>query len=233
MAFNSNFGNSFQRTTPVIKNLIILNALAYLVQVTLGRENPLITFMGSLHLYKSEYFRPYQLVTHMFLHDPNNIGHILFNMFGLWMFGSILERSWGPKRFLIFYLICGVGAGLISLLALNYQYEQYLHGVTALPAIYQNDIGNFLNEPMLGASGAIMGVFAAFGYLFPNTQLFIMFVPIPIKAKYAIPGLVLLDLFGGIYNASDGIAHFAHLGGALVGFLLVLYWNKKDRETFY
>lgn len=233
MAFNSNFGNSFQRTTPVIKNLIILNALAYLVQVTLGRENPLITFMGSLHLYKSEYFRPYQLVTHMFLHDPNNICHILFNMFGLWMFGSILERSWGPKRFLIFYLICGVGAGLISLLALNYQYEQYLHGVTALPAIYQNDIGNFLNEPMLGASGAIMGVFAAFGYLFPNTQLFIMFVPIPIKAKYAIPGLVLLDLFGGIYNASDGIAHFAHLGGALVGFLLVLYWNKKDRETFY
>jgi membrane associated rhomboid family serine protease len=231
MAYNSS-GNIFQRTTLVVRDLIIINGLVYIAQLTIGKDYP-ITFMGSLHLYRSEFFRPYQLVTHMFLHDPDNIGHILFNMFGLWMFGTILERSWGPKRFLIFYLICGVGAGIISLIALNYQYDQYLHGNSVLPAIYQGNIKDFLDEPSLGASGAIMGVFAAFGYLFPNTELFIMFIPIPVKAKYAIPGLVLLDLFGGIYNSADGIGHFAHLGGALVGFLLVLYWNKTNKETFY
>jgi len=187
--------------------------------------------MGSLHLSKSEYFRPYQLVTHMFMHDPSNFGHILFNMFALWMFGTILEKYWGPKRFLIFYLICGVGAGLISMLALNYQYDQYLHG-TPLPDIY-GSIDEFLNEPSLGASGAIMGVLAAFAYLFPNSELFIMFIPIPVKAKYAIPGFVLIDLFGGIYNRTDGIAHFAHLGGALVGFLIVFFWNKTNKRTFY
>ena len=230
-SYNSNYGNSYQRNTPVITNLIVINVVVYVFQLIFRKSNPLFTFMGSLHLSKSEYFRPYQLVTHMFMHDPSNFGHILFNMFALWMFGTILEKYWGPKRFLIFYLICGVGAGLISMLALNYQYDQYLHG-TPLPDIY-GSIDEFLNEPSLGASGAIMGVLAAFAYLFPNSELFIMFIPIPVKAKYAIPGFVLIDLFGGIYNRTDGIAHFAHLGGALVGFLIVFFWNKTNKRTFY
>ncbi len=223
-------GNSFQRTTPIIRNIIILNALAYVAQLVLGKG---FTYMGALHLWKSDYFRPYQLITHMFLHDPDSILHIIFNMFALWMFGTILERSWGHKRFLLFYLICGVGAGIISMLALNYQYNQYLTGEASLPLIYQGNLIHFLNEPSLGASGAIMGVLAAFAYLFPNSELFIMFIPVPVKAKYAIPGFVLLDLFGGIYNRSDGIAHFAHLGGALIGFLVVYFWNKSNKKTFY
>jgi membrane associated rhomboid family serine protease len=132
-------------------------------------------------------------------------------MFALWMFGRILENVWGPKRFLLFYFICGIGAAAAHLLI------QYLNGGIA---------------PVVGASGAIMGVFAAFAYLFPNTEMYFLFIPFPIKAKWMVIGLAAFDLFGGI-SGGDNIAHFAHLGGALTGFILVLIWNRTNRRRFY
>jgi membrane associated rhomboid family serine protease len=147
----------------------------------------------------------------MFTHG--GFSHILFNMFSLWMFGKILETVWGGKRFLLFYLISGIGAAAAHLAV------QYFMGGEG---------------PAVGASGAIMGVLVAFGYLFPNTELFILFIPFPIKAKWVVIGYIAIDLFSGVARFSgDNIAHFAHLGGALTGFILVLFWNKNDRRRFY
>ena len=149
------------------------------------------------------------------------------------MFGRILENVWGGKRFLLFYLICGVGAAALQLLISSWRCEQLLH------AFQTNNVEQIQSlagavSPALGASGAIMGIFAAFGYLFPNTELYIMFIPVPVKAKWAMLGLAAIDLFGGVANISgDNVAHFAHLGGALTGFILVLIWNKTNRRKFY
>ncbi len=205
MAFNNN-GNRFQRTTPVVLNLIIINALVYLIQFVFDGPDEKISREIALFPYHSEQFKPYQLVTHMFAHG--GFFHLLFNMFVLWMFGSMLERIWGAKRFLIFYFVCGLAAGLTHLA--------------------------FENVPAVGASGAIMGLFAAFAYLFPNTELIIFPIPVPVKAKYAVAIMAAFDLFGGVYPAAGGnIAHFAHLGGLVMGFILVLIWNKTDKKTFY
>jgi len=228
------YGNSFQRTSPVVFNLIIINALVFFAQLIPGGLNDAgsrVNDLFALHHYKSDEFRPYQLITHMFMHG--SFPHILFNMFGLWMFGSIIERVWGPKRFLIFYLICGLGAGLAQMGSYAVEFWKIDHAVidSQLNAMYQQALR--LNCTV-GASGAIMGVLAAFGYLFPNTELFIMFIPVPVKAKWAITGFIAIDVFSGIAgNPGDNVAHFAHVGGALVGLLIVLYWNKTNKRTFY
>lgn len=233
MTFN-NYGNSIQRNTPVVLNLIIINVLVFAAQNMITQFN--VTEWGSLHYYKSSLFKPHQMVTHMFMHA--DVSHILFNMFGLWMFGSVLERFWGPKKFLIFYLICGIGSAIFEQLLMPYDSLQAAKNTTeylANPEMLQQIVESFKEyNYSLGASGAIMGVLAAFAYLFPNTELFVMFIPIPVKAKYVIPVFVLIDLFGGIYRIKgDNIGHFAHLGGAIIGFLLVLYWNKTNKKTFY
>ncbi len=198
---------------PIVKNLIIINVLVWLAQNVFDEKYNL-TAKLALYPFNSPLFQPYQIATHMFAHAPfPALYHILFNMFGLWMFGKVLENVWGPKRFLLFYLICGVGAAVVHLAV-----EYFTGGYNAA----------------VGASGAIMGIFAAFGYLFPNTKLYIMFIPIPVKAKWAMIGLAAIDLFGGVAKVSgDNIAHFAHLGGALTGIILVLIWNKTNRKTFY
>ena len=209
MAYN--YGNRFSRTTPVVLNLIIINGLVFLMQIMFDGNNieslldQQVTGKIALYPYHSEFFKPYQLVTHMFAHG--GIFHILFNMFGLWMFGSMLERVWGPKRFFIFYFACGLAAG-IAHLALE-------------------------NVAAIGASGAVMGVFGAFAFLFPNTELIIFPIPIPVKAKYAIALMALYDLFGGINPGGSKIAHFAHLGGLVMGLILVIIWNKTNKKTFY
>ncbi len=232
MAFN-NIGNRFQQTTPVVLNLIIINVLVYFAQMAFGGNAPLNTVndLFALHHYKSEVFRPYQVVTHMFMHG--GFFHLLFNMLGLWMFGSVVERVWGPKRFLIFYLICGVVAALTQMGSYAFDYWEIDHTLISaeLNAQYQQAMRIGCT---VGASGAIMGVLAAFGYLFPNTELFIMPIPFPVKAKWAIIGIIALDVFGGVSRVpGDNIAHFAHVGGALTGLLLVLYWNKTNKKTFY
>lgn len=204
MAFN-NDGNRFQRTTPVVLNLIIINALVFFIQMMFDGQDEKITRVIALFPYQTEYFKPYQLVTHMFAHG--GFFHLFFNMFVLWMFGTMLEKIWGPKRFFIFYFACGLAAGVAHLL--------------------------LENSPAVGASGAIMGLFAAFAYLFPNTELIIFPIPVPVKAKYAVAIMAAFDLFGGVYPSGSNIAHFAHLGGLVMGFILVLIWNKTNKKTFY
>jgi membrane associated rhomboid family serine protease len=202
------YGNSMQRTTPVVLNLIIINALVYVAQLILDKSIGLTNILA-LYSYNSEYFRPYQLVTHMFAHSPSMFFHILFNMYALWMFGSVLERVWGPKRFLIFYMVCGLAAGVAQMMLVK-------------------------DGAAVGASGAIMGLLAAFAYLFPNTKFFILPFPFPIKAKYMVAILAAIDLFGGFHPGNaDNVAHFAHLGGMVMGFILVLIWNKTNTKTFY
>jgi membrane associated rhomboid family serine protease len=207
---------------PIVKNLIIINVLVFVAQLIYDREGGALTYRltNAIALYPigTPEFKPYQIATHMFAHSSYNpysqnieFFHILFNMFSLWMFGRILENVWGHKRFLLFYLVCGVGAAAAHLAV------QYFTGGYAAA---------------VGASGAVMGVFVAFGYLFPNTELYFMFIPIPIKAKWVVIGFAAYDIFGGV-RGGDQIAHFAHLGGALTGFILVLIWNKRNRKRFY
>jgi rhomboid-like protein len=184
----------------------------------------------------------------MFAHSPALIFHIIFNMFVLYSFGRVLEMVWKEKRFLFFYLASGIGAALVHLLVIYLKYgDMSQYGFEFLgDGTVQSSYADFVNNqdkfeatvkalaPAVGASGAIMGIMAAFAYLFPNTELYIMFIPMPVKAKWAILGYVVIDLFGGFYQIpGDNIAHFAHLGGALTGFLLVLYWNKTNRKTLY
>lgn len=234
---------------PIIKNIVIINVLVYVAQMLFDRQYGLTEKLmmwpampGKLHkllvqsgaLEESQKFQPYQIATHMFSHaPPPMLFHILFNMFALWMFGRILENVWGGKRFLFFYLASGLGAAALHLGIQYFRCEQLLQAFEANDiAAVQAKLGAV--APALGASGAVMGVMAAFAYLFPNTELYIMFLPIPIKAKWAILGLVALDLFGGVFQVSgDNIAHFAHLGGAITGFLIVFYWNKTNRRTLY
>jgi membrane associated rhomboid family serine protease len=205
---------------PVIKNLLLINALFFLAsgfvladKITLPGAYSVLGFKGVLGLWPvtHENFKPFQIFTHMFTHA--DIGHIFFNMFTLWMFGRILETVWGAKKFLTFYLICGLGSAAAHL-AVQY----YTNGVSFA----------------VGASGAVMGVMVAFAYLFPNTELMLIFFPVPIKAKWIILAMIAFDLFGGLgYTGGDNIAHWAHLGGAAAGFILVVYWNKTNKKTFY
>lgn len=226
----------FQTIPPVIKNLVILNALIYFAQQVFGNNGPYgIVNLFALHDVHSVYFKPHQLVTHMFMHG--SFTHLLFNMFALWMFGSILENLWGSKRFLIFYMLCGLGAALLHLGTLYMEMREVMEVFRQLPAARQESLlydPNFkVNTPTVGASGAVFGCLAAFGYLFPNSLIYLYFF-IPIKAKWFVIFYAALELWLGVSNsAGDNVAHWAHLGGALVGFLLVFYWNKKNRRHFY
>lgn len=234
---------------PVIKNIIIINVLVFLAQSIFDKQyqlteklslQPILSepLKNALHQVSPNEtfssFQPYQVFTHMFAHAPlPMVFHILFNMFTLWMFGRILENVWGGKRFLFFYLASGLGAAALHLLIQYFRLEELLHAIQA------NDIAGIMKYKgalagALGASGAIMGVMAAFAYTFPNTELYIMFIPVPIKAKWAVLGFVAIDLFAGVGSFSgDNIAHFAHLGGALTGFIIVYIWNKTNRKTLY
>ena len=223
---------------PIIKNLIIINVLVWLAQLII----PGLTDKFGLWPIQSAYFEPYQFATHMFSHatyigDRIYFFHILFNMFALWMFGRTLENVWGPKRFLFFYLACGVGAAITHMTVQYFQYQDLYQGIEMLRSQGQSELAmryERLAVPVVGASGAVMGVMVGFAMLFPNTELILFPIPIPVKAKWLIIGLVALDLFGGINpRAGDNVAHFAHLGGAITGFILVMFWNKTNRRTLY
>lgn len=222
----------FQVLPVVIKNLLIINGLFWLAQITVGKDLIPMSDIFALHYVRSEYYKPWQFITYMFLHDPGSFFHILFNMFALWMFGSTLENLWGSKRFLIFYLVCGVGAAVVHMGALWYDIRA-LEPMVGQGLLSPEEFFGQLNVPTMGASGAVMGIFAAFAYTFPNSQLLILPIPFPIKAKYAMIGLIGLDLIGGISNQKSGVAHFAHVGGALVGLLILVMWNRRNRRNFY
>ena len=221
---------------PIVKNLIFINALFFLATEFLFRDIGDHGLQGVFGLWPitHENFRPYQIFTHMFTHA--GLGHIFFNMFSLWMFGRMLENIWGPKKFLLFYLICGIGAAIAHMTVAYFQYQPILETLELAKAAGQTEYVEQLQSlPIyaVGASGAVMGVLVGFAYLFPNTELMLLFPPIPIKAKWLIIILVAFDLFGGLGRTSDGIAHWAHLGGAAMGFILVFFWNKTNKKTFY
>jgi membrane associated rhomboid family serine protease len=228
---------SFQMIPPVIKNLIIINVLVFLAQQTLGPviESKMLSLFA-LHDLHSKLFRPHQLVTYLFLHGGWD--HIFFNMFALWMFGAILENYWGGKRFLIFYIVCGIGAAVCHLAVLYPEMSRVVESINQQysPEAIQEALysPNYpVNEATLGASGAVFGCLAAFGYLFPNSLIYLYFF-VPIKAKWAVLGYAAIELFSGIRSsAGDNVAHWAHLGGGLVGLLLVMYWNRNKRRNFY
>jgi membrane associated rhomboid family serine protease len=240
----------FSDTPPVVKNLIIINAvmllLTYAVKTVSGTD--LNSILG-LYFPKSEFFRSWQVVTHMFMHG--GVVHLLFNMFALWMFGRILERVWGPKRFLFYYLVTGLGAAFTHELVQYMQYNKAMSLLTPeqlqyvydngksfllqyrnIPDVQMGNLNLILNIPTVGASGAVFGVLLAFGVLFPNTQLMFLFPPIPVKAKYVVIGYGLIELYLAITSPGSNIAHAAHLGGMIFGYIMIRYW-RKTTKTFY
>jgi membrane associated rhomboid family serine protease len=260
---------------PVIKNLIILNVIFFVAKFLLS-EIDLDNLLG-LHYPTSQYFKPFQFITYMFMHA--NLMHIFFNMYGLWMLGPILENSFGSKRFLFYYIFTGIGAALLHFGISYFNIDPFEHalgiyvdnpGIDALrkivsenlPSVYHPDFESFIKDwsenmgdsahyiresteglnqilasmtdvPLVGASGAIFGILLAFGMLYPMVELYLFFIPFPIKAKWFVIGYGLIELFLGIANSSgDNVAHFAHLGGMLFGYILILYWKKTSNRIW-
>lgn len=242
------------RTPPAVLALLIINIVVFAAGYLLPGGPEQLDAIGALWYPANPHFGPWQVVSYMFLHG--GFSHIFFNMFALFSFGSLLEREWGTGRFVLFYFLCGIGAALVQL-GVNWQEYRTLYAhltagglsPTNIDAMLASGRGNLpasqtlraelielygiYASPTVGASGAIYGLLVAFGFMHPNAKLALMFIPVPVAAKYFIPGLLLLDLLGGFTGFSlfgGNIAHFAHLGGALIGFLLMLLW-RKQRQT--
>jgi membrane associated rhomboid family serine protease len=283
MSYEQYSPTGFRVLPPVVKNLIIINALFFLATIVLQKTSniDLVEVLG-LHYFASHQFQPYQFVTYMFMHG--SFTHIFFNMFALWMFGSALENVWGGRRFLIFYFVTGIGAALVHYLIFYFQINPVLNsmnGFIGSPDFdslntfvsshkfvlnefsgeiwsqfqkFQSDYSvlsqnrsniqalqgcvnfissykeHFLDQPVVvGASGAIFGLLLAFGMLFPNSMIYIYFF-IPMKAKWFVVLYGAIELFSGVWQPGDNVAHFAHLGGMIFGLLLILYWRHLDRK---
>ena len=204
---------------PVTKNLIIINVLFFLGKLVATRYGVDLDDLLGLHFFLAPDFRLYQFVTYMFMHG--GLTHILFNMFAVWMFGRVMESYWGARRFLIYYFVCGLGAGVVQE---GVQYIQYLwQGLNAYDSV---NVGYAVIS--IGASGAVYGILLAFGMSFPNERLFIFPFPVPIKAKFFVIGYAVIELLSALGNSGDGVAHFAHLGGMVFGLLLILAWRRRD-----
>ncbi len=267
----------FSILPPVVKNLLIINFVFYLATISFDYvwHIDLAQYLG-LHYIGASDFRPYQFVTYMFMHG--NFAHIFFNMFALWMFGYILENFWGTKRFVIFYLLCGIGAGLVHSAVIGLTSAPVLGAINdyaanpspdALLQLYNDHFQNIINPrwvtevtnawrngmsgdfgyettnalmqvyneriigvPTVGASGAVYGILLAFGMMFPEERIYLYFL-VPLKAKWFVIGYAAIELVTGVLGTNDGIAHFAHLGGMLVGLILILLWRKHDRDKYW
>lgn len=219
---------------PVTKNLIIINVLFFLAKIVFARYDVDLDNLLGLHFFLAPDFHFYQFITYMFMHG--GITHILFNMFAVWMFGRIMESYWGSRRFLIYYFVCGIGAGLVQE---GVQYVSYLvQGLDEFERVNVGyaviSMGDYLNRwTTIGASGAVYGILLAFGMSFPNEQLFIFPLPVPIKAKFFVVGYAAIELLSALNNSGDGVAHFAHLGGMIFGLLLILYWRNNRGGGYY
>lgn len=225
--------SGFRILPPVTKNIIILNVIFFLGinYLHLLPENQLALYFPS-----SEYFRPYQIATHMFMHA--NFGHIFFNMFALWMFGSVLENHWGPQKFLLYYFVCGLGAAALHYAIISFQLTPEAHDAyfRAISGGHVSSEGlqlaqdySIINNPILGASGAVFGLLLAFGVMFPNTLLYVYFF-VPIKAKYFVIIYGAIELWSGFANsAGDNVAHFAHIGGMITGLVLLGIWWARGK----
>lgn len=212
---------------PVVKNLLLLNVVMYLITILTGNfmyEN------FALFYFKSPFFKPFQLVTHMFMHG--GFTHILFNMYTLFIFGSVLERVWGGQKFLLYYFVTGIGAALLHLGVMYLQLQGYIAEVNAGNIYAQANIQALLTTPTVGASGAIYGLLLAYGMLFPNNIMQLIFPPIALKAKWFVLIFGALELLLGLSGRGGNVAHFAHLGGMIFGFFLILYWKKNNRMYY-
>lgn len=240
------FTRIFRNLPPVTKNLIIINVLIWLATEILGtRIGVSIENFAALHYFSSPLFNPAQLLTYMFMHA--SFMHLFFNMFALFMFGMTLERVLGSKRFLFYFISCGIGAALIQEAVFAFYINDYLKMLpeNAMEIIRTQgaeiisqgmnytdpNLGHLnalVNGATIGASGAVYGILLAFGVLFPNQPIYLMFIPIPIKAKFFVIGYGLIEFYQGFYGgAGDNVAHFAHLGGMIIGLIMILYWKKK------
>ena len=222
-----------ERFAPLVtRNLIFINLIVWLAQLVLPKSLGFdITDWGALHFYYGSAAHFYQYITYMFLHSTDSLMHILNNMFMLWMFGSVIERYWGPKRFLIYYLITGITAALTQQIVWAIDLSSVTSGVYQFVNLGNNQIipvAEFLNMPTtVGASGAVFGLLLAYGMLFPNTEMYYLFLPIPIKAKYIVLLFGAYELFSGVHATGSNVAHFAHLGGMIGGIILILLWRRK------
>lgn len=245
------------KITDTVKHLLIINVIMFIGTMAVG-EGQLFFRLFALYFPKNDPFQPWQIITHMFMHG--GVSHILFNMFALWMFGTTVEQIFGRKKFIFFYISAGLGAALLQL---GYHYYQFYSGLDILTSngFLESEILNTLkegkyntgwaqymgnetlqsflevfNSSMVGASGAIMGILVAFGMLFPESKLMLIFLPIPIKAKYFIPGIIILDLISALTGQSffspSNTAYVAHLGGALTGFLIMYFWKKDQFDKY-
>ena len=227
------------RNIPIVtKNLLIVNVVAFLVCYLFGKDasgNFMLNDILGLHFFMASDFHVYQLITYMFMHG--GFEHIIFNMFALWMFGCVVERVWGAKKFLFYYIACGVGAGLFQEAA---QYVSYLYNdFSAYQFIVDANgaplpMGDYLNLwTTVGASGAIYAILLAFGMIYPNERIFIFPLPVPIKAKYFVIGYAAIELFSALATRGDGVAHIAHLGGMVFGFFMIRYWRKQMEGGYH
>lgn len=237
-------GSIFGQIPPVTKNLIIINFIVWLAMFVLpGRLGARLEEFGGLHYFTASGFNPVQFVTYMFMHSTRGFAHIFFNMFSLWMFGTVLERTFGSARFLFYYMSCGIGAAMIQLgvFAFMIHSGSLPEGVTIsdivsmhVPAGFAPSnpdvfrVWNLINTEVIGASGAVFGILLAFGYMFPKAPLYLFFIPVPIQARWIVLGYGAIELLQSFNNnPGDNVAHVAHLGGMLVGFMILLYWKKK------
>lgn len=201
---------------PVTMSLICVNGVMLIALWFCQRVGIDLNFFLGLHYWQAPSFKIYQFVSYMFMHG--GFSHFFFNMFALWMFGTTIERTWGAKRYLIYYFVCGLGAALV---------QEIVWGIGRSPEVLAY-YGDYLIT--VGASGAIFGILLAFGMLYPNAPLYIMFIPVPIKAKWMVIGYGIMELFAGVSQTGDNVAHFAHLGGMIFGYLLIMYWRKRDKK---
>lgn len=243
-------GRGFFGLPPVVKNIIMINVLLllvyYAVRSVFGVD--LNSILG-LYFPKSESFKPVQILTHMFMHA--GIWHLFFNMYALFIFGQVLEKVWGSKRFLIYYMVCGLGAALVHEIVIAFEYAKIMNLISPEQLqivldegadifkqgkVFSNktmqDLQLLLNTPTVGASGAVFGILLAFGILFPNTQLMLLFPPIPIKAKYFVIAYGAIELYLAFTQPGSNIAHAAHLGGMLFGYILIRYWQKTTNTLY-
>lgn len=220
----------------VTKNLLIINVLAYLVGMLFGNMAGGLNDLFGLHFFLAPDFGVYQLVTYMFMHA--SLSHLFFNMFALWMFGCIVERTWGARKFLFYYMACGIGAGLLQEMAQFVQFymlaAENIHGfsVSQIMTVAKASAVGINMWTTVGASGAIYGILLAFGMLYPEERMFIFPLPVPIKAKFFVVGYAAIELFMAFSTSGDGVAHLAHLGGMLFGFLLIRYWRRHPGRGY-
>lgn len=226
------------RNIPIVtRNLLIINVLVYLLASVVELGGKSLTDWGALHFFMASDFHVYQFITYQFLHG--GFTHLFFNMFALWMFGCVIENVWGPKKFIFYYIFCGIGAGLCQEMV---QYISFAaDGLTSLDSAQVLNVNGqrlmtvdqIMNlSSTIGASGAVYGILLAFGMTFPNERIFIFPLPIPIKAKWFVAIYAIIEFVSAMSSVGDGVAHMAHIGGMLFGFLLILYWRKRPNSYF-